>query len=330
MSHYSYTDEQLQELVSSSHNWNEVLNKLNMKTMTRSLQRRIKSANIEHKHISTYFDGLHTKFNKLSKEQLIDIIKKHTDWNDFMKEIGYKSCTHLPIIKKKLENIQIDYTHLESSKPKINNARYSLDEILVEDSTYCGGMRILLKRLKRERGWEHQCSICKLTEWNDKPIPLEIDHIDGCHTNNTYTNLRPICPNCHAQTDTYKGKNMRVCKENQIKLIENPPLPPKPKSPPHETNYCTGCSKEIHYRHTQCNACKAKEVFESGQTRKVKRPSYEQLLTDLQQQSMVKVGQKYGVSDNAVRKWLKTYEKYITHLENLEDEISQPIDSCEP
>jgi len=44
--------------------------------------------------------------------------------------------------------------------------------------------------------------------WMKKQIPLEIDHIDGHCTNNERSNLRLICPNCHAQTDTYKGKNI--------------------------------------------------------------------------------------------------------------------------
>ena len=51
------------------------------------------------------------------------------------------------------------------------------------------------------------CFVCNLSTWNDKPIPLELDHIDGNSTNNILTNLRLICPNCHAQTSTYKGKN---------------------------------------------------------------------------------------------------------------------------
>jgi hypothetical protein len=42
--------------------------------------------------------------------------------------------------------------------------------------------------------------------------------------------------------------------------------------------------------------------------RKVPRPSYEQLLADLAELSWVAVGAKYGVSDNAVRKWLRRYE----------------------
>lgn len=54
----------------------------------------------------------------------------------------------------------------------------------------------------------HQCSVCLLSEWNSLPIPLEADHIDGNSDNNLLSNLRLICCNCHAQTTTYKGKNM--------------------------------------------------------------------------------------------------------------------------
>lgn len=51
------------------------------------------------------------------------------------------------------------------------------------------------------------CSICGISEWNQKKIVLECDHIDGDHKNNRTDNLRLICPNCHSQTDTYKAKN---------------------------------------------------------------------------------------------------------------------------
>lgn len=51
------------------------------------------------------------------------------------------------------------------------------------------------------------CEVCKNTKWMGIDIPLELDHIDGDHRNNSKSNLRIICPNCHAQTPTYKGKN---------------------------------------------------------------------------------------------------------------------------
>jgi 5-methylcytosine-specific restriction endonuclease McrA len=54
---------------------------------------------------------------------------------------------------------------------------------------------------------DYRCAVCKNSTWMDKPIHLELDHIDGNSTNNNLTNLRLICPNCHSQTPTYKNRN---------------------------------------------------------------------------------------------------------------------------
>lgn len=51
------------------------------------------------------------------------------------------------------------------------------------------------------------CWVCGITEWNGKEITLELEHIDGNSDNNTEENLALLCPNCHSQTDTYKGRN---------------------------------------------------------------------------------------------------------------------------
>ncbi len=54
---------------------------------------------------------------------------------------------------------------------------------------------------------ERKCEVCGIIEWMGNPAPLELDHKDGDSTNNELGNLRLICPNCHAQTETYKNRN---------------------------------------------------------------------------------------------------------------------------
>ena len=63
---------------------------------------------------------------------------------------------------------------------------------------------------KRRRVFEEQdfrCNRCKLKEWQGQPLPLELDHKDGDSTNNARDNLEGLCPNCHAITPTWRGRN---------------------------------------------------------------------------------------------------------------------------
>lgn len=67
------------------------------------------------------------------------------------------------------------------------------------------GKSCLKTNLKKEFG--DNCKVCGLDSWMGKPINLEVDHIDGDPYNNTPENLRLICPNCHSQTHSFKGRN---------------------------------------------------------------------------------------------------------------------------
>jgi hypothetical protein len=68
----------------------------------------------------------------------------------------------------------------------------------------------LKNKLLKEKLLEYRCSFCGLTEWLGKPIPLELDHINGNNKDNSLENLRLLCPNCHALTPNYRGKNKRL------------------------------------------------------------------------------------------------------------------------
>lgn len=85
------------------------------------------------------------------------------------------------------------------------NKGFSLEKILVENSTYQSFK--LKNKLLKEGLKECKCEKCNNTEWLGKPIPLELHHINGDRTDNRIENLQILCPNCHAQTDNYRGKN---------------------------------------------------------------------------------------------------------------------------
>jgi len=70
---------------------------------------------------------------------------------------------------------------------------------------------------------QQKCSECSIDYWNKKLITLELDHIDGCNNNCKITNLRLLCPNCHSQTSTFRGKgiNNGLKKVSDEKLVES-------------------------------------------------------------------------------------------------------------
>ena len=106
----------------------------------------------------------------------------------------------------------VDTSHFKgqgSSKwtPRPPTQRRPLEEILVAGRSTSSSSK-LKKRLIATGLKDWKCEICGLTEWNGEPIPLELDQVNGRSDDNRLENLRLVCPNCHAQTPTYRGKNV--------------------------------------------------------------------------------------------------------------------------
>lgn len=88
--------------------------------------------------------------------------------------------------------------------------------LFVENSSY--GNELIKSRIIEDRLIEYVCTECGLKDnWNGKIIILDLDHINGINSDNRLENLRFLCPNCHSQTPTYKGRN----KNKGVKLVSD-------------------------------------------------------------------------------------------------------------
>lgn len=197
-------------------------------------------------------------------------------------------------------------------------------------SPYRGG--ILKEALIQKRG--NRCEQCGLEIWNNQPIPLEAHHIDGDRCNNLESNLLLLCPNCHTFTPNYGSKNCQIKEVSDEELIEalqnhstirqalfslgmsdaganykrvrsivasHPELQILKEQKFQKYNICPICGKYISKNATYCEECN------SIAARIVERPSREELKTLIRTQPFTKIGDSFGVTDNAVRKWCDMY-----------------------
>lgn len=85
------------------------------------------------------------------------------------------------------------------------------EEIFTENSRYSN--ELVKQRIVKDNLLEYRCSKCGIDSWQGETIVLDLDHINGDNTDNRLGNLRYLCPNCHSQTDTYKGRNKNSGKQ---------------------------------------------------------------------------------------------------------------------
>lgn len=214
------------------------------------------------------------------KEELIQLVKESSSLTEILRKQGKAtSGAAFTVLKSKLEEYGIPYFFIkEKSIPK----EIPLSEILKENRPYLSNR--LKKRLIQEGLKENVCEICgQKAEWNNMPLQLQLDHINGNHNDNRLENLRIICPNCHTQTETFGNKRTKSHK------------------------YCIDCGKEICLTSTRCNSC-ARKTRVTYKIKPEDRPSKEELLNLIKTKSFVEIGKTYGVTDNAIRKWCKDYE----------------------
>ena len=152
--------------------------------------------------------------HKVNDEEFSEIVKSSLSIAEVIRKCGrIPAGGNYQVIKKRIQKLNLSTEHFTGQgwntgdRYKIAVPAKPLQEILVKGCYYQSYK--LAKRLIKEGLKERKCECCGNTTWLDKGIPLELHHINGDNTDNRLENLQLLCPNCHAMTDNYRGKNKK-------------------------------------------------------------------------------------------------------------------------
>ena len=232
---------------------------------------------------------------RYTEEQAKKAIAESHSWSGALRELGMcPTGGGAQTLKKWAQRWGISTAHFDPNAGRsawAKGRRRPLETILVEGSSFSRGH---LKRRLYEAGLKAPvCELCGQGEiWRGERIALILDHVNGVRDDHRLGNLRIVCPNCAAALDTHCGRNLpreRACERCGA------PFAPRTAT----RRFCTlSCAR------------RGRGVgVPRPESRKVERPSRDQLTEDLAEMSFCAVGRKYGVSDNAIRKWLRWYDR---------------------
>lgn len=141
---------------------------------------------------------------KWTDELFIEAVQTSLSYAQVLRKIGLKVAgSNYETVKRKISELNLDTSHM-TGKAWNQGSRYRrisperpLSEILVEHSNYTN-TNYLRMRLLKAGVKEYKCECCNRTEWLEKPIKLELHHVNGIKDDLRISNLQILCPNCHA------------------------------------------------------------------------------------------------------------------------------------
>lgn len=156
------------------------------------------------------------RIDLLSDGEFIELVNRSSCISDILKALEYSTNGNSwgnKIIKERMDKLNLTFKNKNQNYPGKEQTRLSMSEILTKDSGYSRSR--LKERLVEEGLKEYRCECCGLSKWLDKPISLQLHHINGINNDNRLENLQLLCPNCHSQTENFtsRGKGTSIIRK---------------------------------------------------------------------------------------------------------------------
>ncbi|MGE0298493.1 transposase [Pseudonocardia sp.] len=205
-----WTDEQLAAAVAASRTLSEVCRRLGLRPgKYDGLRAHIRRLGIDASHLPRAVEGSPRTRRRFRDEDLVEAVRLEASVHGVLRRLGYTTSGGMfRYVVAHIRRLELDTSHFRGQawargmqRPR---ASCPLHELLVEGSTATSSTlrrRIIAAGLKPAH-----CEECGLSEWRGERLPLHLDHVNGDHTDNRIQNLRILCPNCHALTDTWCGR----------------------------------------------------------------------------------------------------------------------------
>lgn len=184
-----------------------------------------------------------TKKYRGTDQDFAKLVSESVNFSDLIKKMGLKVYPgNFQTCHKLIARLGLSTEHFSQNYSTSGNKTYPIEDYLTNQRTTSTNR--LKLRLIKEGILQHKCYHCGITEWNGQPTPIQLEHIDGDSRNNSLENLTILCPNCHAQTETYCGKNKSFTYDKGFNPCKNCKKKTKNKS------FCSyHCSSQ--YQHKQ-------------------------------------------------------------------------------
>lgn len=232
------------------------------------------------------FQGVYMRkslLNSYSDDEFRAIVATSHTHAECLRNLGYNtnSGNVQRAYRERLARLNIDTSHITTKARPVLQP----EDVFVQNCTHTNST---LRRFYSREVPPTECSICKrLPEWEDKPLALILDHINGIHSDSRRENLRWVCPNCNSQLETTNGKN----RNRRTKTIKQ----------------CIDCGTKIDKSSTRCNKCEQQRRKLIVIQQRHERISRDELKQAIRNTAFTTIGRQFNVDGNTIKQWCKAY-----------------------